>query len=737
MGGSSKPKKQTVGYHYAAGIHFLLCHGPIDGIRKIRVGDKIAWEEDSGTPDGTTSIAINEPNLFGGEDREGGIVGDVSIQYGETSQSRSSYLVEQIGSAISAYRGLVGVVLEQVRLGTSSYIKPWKFLCKRTDILNDGNEQWYSAKADIDGDLNPAHIIRECLTNQQWGLKYSTGGINSVSFEAAADTLYDEDFGLSFYWAGGENIGDFLIHVLKHVDGVIYQEPTTGDWTFTLIRDDYVLGDLDTYDESDIVSVEEFVRPVVGEVPDKITIRYTDNDALDIKASLTIHDIALIETQDARIIGAEEEYYGITKKELANKIASRELRVFSSMLSTIKIKAKRTMSGLRPGSVCLLSLEHYGLEAVAYRVVSMDFGSLVEGTLYIEMIEDVFLSAQSIFADPPATQWVDPISDPEDVDYGICFEAPYWSLFGMLGESALAVIDDDSGYLIAASAPPVPDAFDYMLTVRDGLTDDFEERERFAFTPTATIAEDLPMNAEDVEVSIENATGLGDVVLNTYALIGSELLKVLDIDSVNGTTTLARGVLDTVPAEHTTGDRIWFIESSTGYCTEEYTVTEQPGVKFLVRTGKGELSEAAAAAFNSDVFDSRMIRPYPPANFKINGSSYPTSFSGQPTLTWAHRDRTQQTASIIEQDASSIGPETGVHYELEIYDEGDSLIQTVTPITTATYVLDELDERSWSGLGSADPLNTSLRFVLKTIRQDSSGVSYNSFQEIDFTVARA
>ncbi|KKK73980.1 hypothetical protein LCGC14_2888370, partial [marine sediment metagenome] len=34
---------------------------------------------------------------------------------------------------IPAFRGLLGIVLNQVRIGTSPYLKPWSFLGKRTD----------------------------------------------------------------------------------------------------------------------------------------------------------------------------------------------------------------------------------------------------------------------------------------------------------------------------------------------------------------------------------------------------------------------------------------------------------------------------------------------------------------------------------------------------------------------------------------------------------------------------
>ncbi len=44
--------------------------------------------------------------------------------------------------------------------------------------------------------MNPAHIIRECLTNSVWGIGVSESNIDDVSFKKAADTLFDEQMGM-------------------------------------------------------------------------------------------------------------------------------------------------------------------------------------------------------------------------------------------------------------------------------------------------------------------------------------------------------------------------------------------------------------------------------------------------------------------------------------------------------------------------------------------------------------
>jgi hypothetical protein len=68
------------------------------------------------------------------------------------------------------------------------------------------------------GDMNPAHIIRECITDTSWGMGYTDADIDDTSFTAAADTLFDEEFGLSLLWSKEEKIEEFIKDIIRHID---------------------------------------------------------------------------------------------------------------------------------------------------------------------------------------------------------------------------------------------------------------------------------------------------------------------------------------------------------------------------------------------------------------------------------------------------------------------------------------------------------------------------------------
>lgn len=151
MGGSSK--KVTVGYKYYIGMHMVLCHGPVDRIQNIRVDERTAWQ---GFIEGGR-ININANNLFGGEDREGGISGAVDIDMGRPGQGKNSYLVARLGQNIPAFRGVVSAVLRQVYVGLNPYLKPWAFRLQRVYSRSGGAAQWYPERAPI-GELSQAAL---------------------------------------------------------------------------------------------------------------------------------------------------------------------------------------------------------------------------------------------------------------------------------------------------------------------------------------------------------------------------------------------------------------------------------------------------------------------------------------------------------------------------------------------------------------------------------------------------
>jgi len=421
--------------HYKYGALHILTQGVSDGILQIRVDNDIVWPTEGQikvlNADGAASCYLKLYELYGGlheyngqiTEQGGGLWGRVRFRYGETTQLQNAYLVGNCGASISADRGLTSTVLEKVTIGGTTQMRPWKYLVKRTNVLTTGEAQWYPSKAAIRTyEINPIHWLREIYTDTEWGLSTPTSSVNDTNLEAAADVLYDEGFGICIKWEGEQSLEAHVKDVLRYINAVIYEDHLTGMLEMKLIRDDYVIGDLEVFDETDIVNIESFSRGLMHKIPDVTYLKYWDmyNNIPVLTAN---HDMALINAQGERLIPNEVAYTGVVNDVLAGQLAARDQHQLGAFVAQIKLKCKRTMAHLNPGDVFNLSYESRGIVSMVVRVLTCHYGTLADGVVAFDCIEDIFGMKDSLYAAPPASGWDDFVDDPEYVELFTIAEA--------------------------------------------------------------------------------------------------------------------------------------------------------------------------------------------------------------------------------------------------------------------------------------------------------------------------
>jgi hypothetical protein len=734
-------KKQTIAYKYWMGIHFLLGL-PIQGIRQIWYGQKCAWpvvdDPDTLASLGVTLDDIEAWSLFGGQEKGGGIGGPFSVQYGIPPQEPDEYLVEQLGSDISAFRYLTGIIFRQVYLGTSEYIKPVSFLCTRTTIKSDGNTQWYVSKADINGHMNAIHILHEILNTEEWGLGISDSGIDQTIFQAAADTCYTEDLGLSIIWDQSRSLEDFAGDILGIIDGAMYEDDETGKWVVRLARDDYDPGSLEEFDETDIESISSYSRPLPGDIASVHYVYWWD--VIHDKKRLAFdYDPGLVVEQTGSPIKEEYNFPSVPDKAVAKALAVREQKQVSALLAKMTLKCKRTMSHLRPNDVIKISYPRRSITSMIVRILEINLGTLESPTVIIEAAEDVFGASYTSISSNLDTEWSDPISAPANVTIQQIVAIPFYTLssevYGQTGAEALGTTVD---LILPLAIKPTSDHIDFDLQMRPAPSGSFSDQGEGLFCPTALLAEDIPLAGTSVVVDISNLDNEDNIIVNGYALINEELVLVTDLDTTNNQITISRAVLDSVPQAHSTGDRVWFLDGGPSIITQEFNSSDTPAVKYLTRTASGILDEGTASIFTSAALNGRQARPYLPANLKVNAvllsENMGIGIAEELALTWVHRDRTDavQNYELVPFDRNtSYGPESGVTYTLTIYDPTDTQLREETGLTGTSYTYTAANERSDGGLGGGDPLHEKLRFELKAVR---SGI--DSWKMYDVTVKR-
>lgn len=538
-------------------------------------------------------------------------------------------------------------------------------------------------------DMNPAHIIRECLTDPDWGMGYLAADVDDTSFTAAADQLFTEGLGISLLWDRQISIEDFIAEIVKHIDGALYVDRKTGKFVLKLIRDDYDPDALIVLDESNISKITNPARATFGELYNSVSVNFW-NSQTGKDDSITVTDPALVQQQGV-VINTTVQYPGFTNARNATIAGQRDLRVLSSPFLSCTIYTDSTAKDLNIGDTFKLSWGRWNIQEMVMRVTGIAFGDGKTTQVRITCTQDVYSTPLvSVVSPGGGTEWVDPSAPPAASEHQLAFEAPYYELVQALGQSdidASLASKSDIGYVMAAASRNGSPINARMWT-DDGTG--YQDTSGLDFCPLALLGSNILKTT--TVLPITDDVDLDQVTIGTHCQIGDELMRVDAVDTVGGTITVGRGVLDTVPDYHSAGDPIFFWDLFSGYDPTEYVEGEELGVKVQPVSGSGVVDLDTITA-DTVTIAGRAFRPYPPGNLQIEAQAYPEDviLEGELTLSWAHRDRVQQTSGTLsDHTAGDIGPEAGTTYRLQGYIDGvldhteDDIATTSTTWTPAT-----------------------------------------------------
>lgn len=559
-----------------------------------------------------------------------------------------------------------------------------------TVFLWDGDTQAYNNRGSMQFhiqatanayDINPAHMIREALTNTEWGFGYSSEEIDDSSFTTAADNLYAELFGLSYFWDDDSDLTAVVNKALDHIDGNLYVDPDSLKWKLTLNRDDY---DPDTLLEltwdQEVSAVSDYKRPQFQELVNQVTINFYDT-ASSGNGSVTHTDSALF-LQQGVLVAKSVDYIMCRKRSLAVRLLERELAIRSSPLASCTITC--TFAGarsLRRGDVFKLTIPDCNLHSTIMRVQEVNRGDGKTKSIKIKCIEDRFAYANAIIASgvvpPPSAVAPMPVADRQ------LMEIPYAMLVQQFGaqdiDSMLAEAPDLGTFGIVAMRPD--NAAQYAdIYVDEGSG--YAMTERQDFCPSANL--DGAIDELDDTCIFKNREDFEEIEGTVLILIDDEIMAFGALNTETGEATgLIRGVFDTLPALHLDNAKVYFIEAWLDGPDTQYAEGESIDVKLLTKTSAGYLDVALAPA-DSLTFAGRASRPYPPANVKIGGSYYPVSATGVFTVTWAHRNRQSQQDVPVAWNSVSVTPAPNIRYTLQFFDATNTLLVQKVDIGTPT-----------------------------------------------------
>lgn len=556
-----------------------------------------------------------------------------------------------------------------------------------------------------EADINPAHIIRDCLTNKRYGLGVDESLIDDVAFKKCADKLFDEGLGMSIVWAQTTSIWEFIREVCDHVQAVMpHEDVNTGKWTWALLRDDYVVESLLHLDESNIEKIKSYKRKTMADMVNIVTVSYTDRDQGKV-SSITVDNPARV-AQQGKPIETKVEYLGFSNSEVAGRVALRDLKTLSKELASVSFIALSVVKNLKVGDCFTWSWGDYGISRSVMRVNSIKRAGILSSKYIIDAIEDSFSTPmESVIPYVPPTPSNNENAEPSEA---IAIEAPYYEVVQQQGQAAIDTalqISPDGGFVMVAAHTNQNAMNATLLTSLGGAFEDV------GVIDFCEIAKNIStISKTDQSFVIDS---LIEVQEESYFKVNDELMSVVSFDLSTRLLTVKRGVLDTQVKDHAAQSTLWFMDLNYGFDEQMYFEGQEVDAKALTNTGTDVLLEDEAETLTVEM-QARAFRPYPPQNVKINGDYFPGEIETDLIVTWSDRNRLSQTAGTFVSwfdESVTIEPNTQTWIIVTEYGENDVELATnnanVTGATTYTKAISTLQ-----------PDTRYMNITLKTLRDN-------------------
>lgn len=677
-------KQFIAGYQNFVAFQQGLCRGGGTNValRGIKCAGKPVW---SGYVNSNTTISVNLPELFGGNDfGDGGFTGNIEFYVGSTTQPVSSFLNsasrQRISTAASPtaprYTGLCHVVVHEfgvndqtangAYIGNSTQVRHFSFDVERYPSLFPGQTGTQNKILAPDGgdDANPINVIYEYLTNTEWGMKVDTTKIGSTFLTASA-TCISEQLGFSMLLDSEISGDDFLKEMERHIDGIVWEDPSTGKWEITLARADYDINTVPQLNETNS-RVMNYTQSTWEDTTNEVRVKYFRRDDSYKETHALAQDMAnaLVRgggtVTTGKVSPAEMVFPGVKSAHVASNIAWRELRTLSRPTCRAQLGVSREFWDLKLGQAVAWTNARYSLNKKPMRVLAIDYGTLDANEIVLSLAEDTSYTLAPSFATPDPSLFITPSITLEAYpsDEQAIFETP-----------AGIFLRDPANSFASGGAFPILAGTYYvqMHAVRQNNEIGYRTYQDVAGAPPAvgrnriyefmevgTLVTALPRGQANPRSSIQvtcslrvadafdneiTAEALGADVSHLI-MIGTEFLLPTSAtyDSGTGTLTMStvyRGVLDSVQGAHSAGAKVYFlftggdtmrVVGNTGGNQNVWPVGNGFGVTqdFYVRALGWDNTEFTGTPNVVTLSGTqRMIRPSAPVAVLYNGSGTP------------------------------------------------------------------------------------------------------------------
>lgn len=489
-------------------------------------------------------------------------------------------------------------------------------------------------------DINPIHKIREILTDDT-AMNKPDSDINNINFMKAADRIFDEGLGIS--WAITEkSCLEAIEELCYHIEAGVRVNRQTGLYEVVLFREDWFSeNEIHTLPQNKIKSIN-FEIQNADEIINHLNVSYYDrksikNSAFSVYENGSIMTIGNTNSEDVNF-----PYFMNSRN--AEVIAQWKLKQFTTpcfrgTFSTGFYNARKW----NRYDIVKITWSQKGIIDMPVRIMKINLGNGINNTVTIDFVEVVPCSGMinsTIIVPQP-----DDTPEPPKTNIFKAFEMPYLELVQAFGQNDVDIElarNPGKGYVGAVAIQPQSNSLNSQMQTDAG--DGYSRASTINYSQIAYLDESVDQVKNTF--TIKNFGNIDSVRTGSVIFINDEIMVYESFNDVTKLLTVKRGALDTIPQIHDHDSKLFFSDDFVSYDNTEYSDSEIINVKSLTTTPSGILDIGLADTQSIEI-KSRAIRPYPPANVKINGEYYPVEIETDLVITWADRNRIQQTGGDV------------------------------------------------------------------------------------------
>ena len=540
----------------------------------------------------------------------------------------------------------------------------------------------YSDSKTYTSNMNPIHKIREIITDPT-AMNKPESMINEDSFKKAANRIWDEELGVSGAFTE-KSCKQAIDELLYHIEAGIRVNRQTGLYEVILFRDDLLdLDNAQVFNESNIKSFNIEVANI-DDMINSVNVNYYDRDNIK-DSSFSLDELGSILSNQSNAETIDFPYF--MNRRNAELVGNWKLKQLSTptrkgSFTTGKYDARK----INRYDVIKLSWLNQGFADLPVRIMKIGLGDGRDNTVTLDWVEVIPYSNivfPTINVDPPTS-----VTLPPQPNQSVAFEMPYLEAVQRFGQTQVdneLANNPDLGYLVVATKKPQGNSINALLYTNDGSG--YQQTSIVDYCPAATL--DQNIGYLDSSFAVKNVASISQAEVGTLILCDDELMVYQSYDTATKILTVKRAALDTVPKLHSQGAVFYFYDAFNAFDSEQYVLGEMIQARVLTTTPSG-IQDMVDAPILALEINARTIRPYPPANIKLNDAYFPQSIavSNDVVVTWVDRNRIQQTGgSILGWTDGGVAKETGVTYSIELSSEG-VVLGSETGISGSTYTFD-------------------------------------------------